>query len=138
MLFSVLIRKGKVPRHNFYPPRSPFWLRGGSSQLTPSSGLVPRPCPAVIAEGGRHPTQLALRLLRPPKGGETRSHRLQPRQTATAIRSQRQEWGRGSLLLQGLALPVCDLGEGSRALQDIAPMCSLGPPVYPLVQGQVS
>ena len=30
-------------------------------------GQVPRPCPVVIAEGARCPTQLALRLLRPPK-----------------------------------------------------------------------
>ena len=35
-VFSVLTRKGKVPRHNFYPPRSQSWLRGGRSQLAPS------------------------------------------------------------------------------------------------------
>ena len=30
-------------------------------------GQVPTPCPAVIPEGARHPTQLSLSLLRPPK-----------------------------------------------------------------------
>ena len=38
MLFSVLTRKGRVPRHSFHPPRSRSWLRGGRSQLAAPSG----------------------------------------------------------------------------------------------------
>ena len=37
--------------------------------------------------------------------GETRSYKLRPRQTATARRSQRQGWGRGSPLLKASAGP---------------------------------
>ena len=37
-LFSFLTRKAKVPKHNFYPLRSPSWLRGGRFQLAASSG----------------------------------------------------------------------------------------------------
>ena len=38
MLLSVLIRKGKVPRHTFHRPRSQSWLRGSRSQLAAPSG----------------------------------------------------------------------------------------------------
>ena len=38
MLFSVLTRQGKVPRHNVYSPRSQSWLTGGRSQLAAPSG----------------------------------------------------------------------------------------------------
>ena len=84
MLFSVLTRKGKVPRLNFHPPRSRPWLTGGgpcAGQLPcPGAfiqhpvwvippaprpgwggswqrpqGQVPRPCPAIINEGARRP-----------------------------------------------------------------------------------
>ena len=70
-LSSVLTRKGKVPRLNFRPPRPKPWLRGGvparagyTAREHPSStdlswrrpqGQVPRPCPAIITEGTRHP-----------------------------------------------------------------------------------
>ena len=53
MLFSVLIRKTKVPRRNFHPLRSRSWLRGGRSQLAAPQGQVPRSCPAVTAEEAR-------------------------------------------------------------------------------------
>ena len=46
MLFSLLIRKGKVLRHNLHPPRSRSWLRGGRAQLAarlgPGSHILPR------------------------------------------------------------------------------------------------
>ena len=102
MLFSVLTRKGKVPRQSIHHPRSQSWLRAGRAQLTAPSGPGPQTLLSVISEGARHPTQLALRLLRPPEWGETRSHRLQLRQMTTAISSQRKERGRGSPLPQGL------------------------------------
>ena len=101
MLFSVLTRKGKVPRHNFHPPRFQPWLREGRSQLTALQGQVPTSCPLVMPEGARHPSQLALSLLRPPTWGDQVSQTM-TRQMATAIKSQRQGWGRGSPLPQGL------------------------------------
>ena len=45
-----------------------------------------------------------------PYRGRTRSHRLSPTKTATAIRLQKQGWGRGSSLPQGLG-PLGVLGE---------------------------
>ena len=66
MLFSVLSRKCKVPRHNFAPLRSRSWLKDLRWWLP--RGQVPRPCPAVPRWGSRvSRTQLAFRLLRPPK-----------------------------------------------------------------------
>ena len=66
MLFSVLSRKCKVPRHNFSPLRSRSWLKDLHWWLP--QGQVPRPCPAVTLWGSRvSRTQLAFRLLRPPK-----------------------------------------------------------------------
>ena len=38
MLFSVLTRQGKAPRHNVYSPRSQSWLTGGRSQLAAPLG----------------------------------------------------------------------------------------------------
>ena len=65
----------------------------------------------------------------PPKAGygECRYPRLQPMQTAAAIRLQRQGWGRASLLPR----PVGGLGEGSGALQDRAPSMFPGAPSSP-------
>ena len=54
MLLSVLIRKGKVPRHTFHRPRSQSWLRGSRSQLAAPSGTeFPRPAPlSSLREAG--------------------------------------------------------------------------------------
>ena len=66
MLFSVLSRKDKVPRRNFSPLRSRFWLKNLRWWLPQEQ--VPRPCPAVTHWGSQvSRTQLAFRLLRPPK-----------------------------------------------------------------------
>ena len=66
MLFSVLSRKGKVPRHNFSPLRSRSWLKDLRWWLP--QGQFPRPRPAVTHWGSQvSRTQLAFRLLRPPK-----------------------------------------------------------------------
>ena len=103
LLFSVLTRKAKVPKHNFYPPRSASWLRGGRFQLAASSGPGSETLPSCHHWRSQVPTQLALRLLRPPKVGETKCHRLQRRQIATAIRSQRQGLGEAHRCLKAWA-----------------------------------
>ena len=55
-----------------------------------------------------------------------RSPRLCPMQPAAAIRSQRQGWGRG--WFTAASGPASGRrGEGSGALQDTPPACSLGP-----------
>ena len=96
-------KKWKGPRHNLPPQRFRSVLRGGRSQLVAPSEPGPQTCPAVITEGVRSPAQLALRLLKPPK--QWRGRRLGPADCypgdCAAIRSQRQGWGRGSLLPQG-------------------------------------
>ena len=80
---------------------SPHWEEADLSwQLL--QGQVSTACPAVIPEGARHPTQLALSLLSCPNG-ETGSHKLWLIQTAAAIRPQRQGQERGSPLPQGWA-----------------------------------
>ena len=65
--YSVLTRKGKVPRHNFHPPRSQSWLRGGKAQLQLLRARFPTLCPPVTPEEAGHPTHLALSVLRLPK-----------------------------------------------------------------------
>ena len=59
-----------------------------------------------------------------------RSHNLRPMQTATAIRSQRWGWERGSLLPQSLGLALARALEPCRTQP---PACSLGPPRSPAV-----
>ena len=56
MLFSVLRRKGKVPRLNFHPVRSRSWLRGSRSQLAAPSAPGPQP-PAQLSSLRKPGTQ---------------------------------------------------------------------------------
>ena len=62
--YSVLTRRDQVPGTTFTLQRPGPEL---SWQLLP--GQVPRLSSAVTAEGARHPTQLALRVVRQPKEG---------------------------------------------------------------------
>ena len=116
MVFSVLTRKGKIPKHNFHPPRSQSWLRGGRSQLAAPSGPGSHTLP--IPEGTRHPTQLVLSLLRSPKRGDQFS---QVRQTALLLGHRDRERGEVHRLLKVWAGPAASLGEGSGALQSTVP-----------------
>ena len=150
MLFSVLTRKGKVSRLYFRLPRSRPWLRkrGVCPGRLPGvfnqhpiciSPLVPRLSwwdRAHLAPLGSGPqtlpschhwacqvprTQLALRLLRPPKvAGWGVYHG--PMQTAPAFRLQRKWWERDS---SSQGWPQWGLHD----LQDTAP--SLCPPAHP-------
>lgn len=62
MLFSVLIRKGPVPRYD-HPPRFGSWLRGDTAQLAAGpSGPSSQTLLSGHHWGARCPTQLALRL----------------------------------------------------------------------------
>ena len=93
-------KNGQGPEAWLSPPRSRSQL-GGRSQLVAPSGPVPRPCPAVIADGARRPgpNWPASSSNRPwGPGSQAASHAEGP-----AIRLQRQGWGGGSLLPQGLS-----------------------------------
>ena len=100
-------KKGQVPKTQLSP--SEVWILTDEADLSwwLPRGQVPRPYPAVIAEGARGPgpNWPSGSLGHPKGGGEgARSHRLHPMQTATAVWSQRQGWRRGSPLFQGLGL----------------------------------
>ena len=100
-------KKGQVPKTQLSP--SEVWILTDEADLSwwLPQGQVPRPYPAVIAEGARGPgpNWPSGSLGHPKGGGEgARSHRLHPMQTATAVWSQRQGWRRGSPLFQGLGL----------------------------------
>lgn len=90
MLFSVLIRKNQVPRHNFHPFEIQILVKQEEADLSwwLPQGQVPRPCPTVISEGanaldppGPSGPQ-ATQELTPPQIG--------PMQTTTAISWHRQ------------------------------------------------
>ena len=99
MLFSVLIRKGKVPRHNFNLPRSQSWLRGGISQLAAPSGPGSHVLPSWHPWGS-----LTSNPAGPQSPQVAQMGRPDPPDCAqadtTARGSQRQGWGRGALLLR--------------------------------------
>ena len=131
MLVPVLTRKGQLAPFKVQILTKSRLISVGSSLRSRSPDL-----PSCHCWRSQEPrTQLVLRFPGPPVG----SHRLDPLQTATGIRSQRQGWGNGLLSPQGL-----DPGsgwpwpEGSAALQDTAPACSLGSPAHLLVQGWMS
>lgn len=137
MVFSVLTRKGEVPRHYCHPLKSRPCLRGGRSQLTAPSGPGPQTAQlSSLREPGSQETQLALKIPRPPgqRGpglADCIPCRLRPMQTAMAIKSQRGEIHRH---LKAWAPPVSSLGHGSRARQDTVPACSLCPSVQLLAE----
>ena len=102
MLLSVLTRKGKVPRHNFHPPRSRLAKR---RQISVGGSLRARsPDPAQLSSlrepGTQDPT--GPQAPQATQTARARSHRLCPTQTTVAMRSQRRAWGRGSPPHQGL------------------------------------
>ena len=55
VIFSVLTRKGKVPRHNFHPPKSQSRLIGGRSQLVAPSGPGSHTLPSCHPCGSQAP-----------------------------------------------------------------------------------
>ena len=128
MLFSVLTRKGQIPRHKLSPSEVRSQLRRGSSKLM-----------AVITGGARH---LGLSWPSASSGcphGRGRIHRLPPRQTDDAVTSQRQDWGEGHCCPKAWAQPSGQPWQGLWSSAGHIPLaCSLGPAAYPLARGQVS
>ena len=139
MLFSVLTRKGKVPRHNFYPPRSQSWLTGGRSQLAPSgpgSHALPscHPWGSQSSNPSGPQSPQAVQMGRP---GLTDCDSWQP----LLVGHRDRDGGAvpcfsspGPWLVEGLS-------ESSGALQTAlvqSPVCSLGPPAHLPVQGWVN
>ena len=90
MVFSVLTRKSKVPRYNFHPPRSRSQPTGDRAQLAAPSGPGSHTLPSCHPWGSQASNPASPPLPQAAQVGETRSHRLRPRQLATALRSQRQ------------------------------------------------
>ena len=115
-------KKGQGPRAQISPSKVPFLAeRRPELSWQLHQGQVPTPCPAVLPKGARHLIQLPLGLLQLPKWGETRVHRLWPRQTATGSGSQRRGGGEvrrssrpGPWLVEGLS-------QSSGAPQDTVP-----------------
>ena len=124
--------EGEIPVRTGYPAQEPSSsTQSGSSCQCPGPAKeadsswwypqrqVPRPCPAVIAEGTRHPG-----LSQPSDSSGYPNGRQVPR-TATHgycrhSRSRRKGKGEGLLLLKARAWTVGSHGEGSGALQDTA------------------
>ena len=107
------------------------WLREGRAQLVAPSGPGPQTLSSCHGQGSQVP-----RTNCPPgssgcPNGRGQVHRLHPMQTATAMRSQRQRWGRGSPLSEGLGPASRWPCEGSRALQDGTPGLFPGPSNLP-------
>ena len=102
MSFSVLTRKGQVPRHKSSEVPVLTRKRCGFFELVAPS----KPNPQTLTgchRWGRQASrnQLALRLLRTPKWGQTPTDPV-PLQTAAAFRSQRRRREIGSPPPQGL------------------------------------
>lgn len=108
-----------------FPLRGPrSGLRGGRSQLVDPSGPGPQTCPAVITEGERSPTQLALRLLKPPKqwrGGRLGPADCYPGDCQLLLGHRDKDGGEVHSCLKAGAQPVGGFHKGSGALRDTAP-----------------
>ena len=121
-------KKGQSPKaQQLSPSEVPVWLREGRSQLAaPSYSL-----PSCHPWGSQAPNQLIVSLLSPSKWGD-QVPQTAARQKATAIRLQRQGWGKwftaasrpGPRLVEGLS-------KGYEALQDIVPSLFPGPSSSP-------
>ena len=124
MLFSLLTRKGKVARHSFHPPRSQSLAKQRQISAGRSSGPVSYS--AVILEGSRHPTQLALSLARLPKWRDQVSD-CDPERRSLLAGSRDSMGKRVTTASRPEPRLVEGLTEGSGALQDIVPSLFPGP-----------
>ena len=107
-------QKGQSCKAQLSPSKVPVLAK--RRQISAGSSLGPGSHPAVIPEGSRHPTQLALSLARLPKWGDQFS---QVRQTALLLGHRDRERGEVHCSLRPGPWLVGGLGEGSGALQDI-------------------
>ena len=128
MLFSVLIRKNQVPRHNFHPLRSRSWL-SKRRQISAGGSLRARsPDPAQLSSV-REPSALDPPGPQAPQATQmagANAHRLAPcRPPLPLVGTGR---GRGEVHYgpQAWARPVGDPGQGSGIQR---PVCSLGPQI---------
>ena len=98
-------QKEQSPKVQLSPSKVPALAK--RRQISVGSSFRARfPHPAQLSslrEPGSQPNCPSVSSSCP--NGETRSQKLQPRQTATARRSQRQGWGRGSPLLKASGGP---------------------------------
>ena len=138
MLFSVLTRKGKVPRLNFYPVRSRSWLRGSRSQLAAPSGPGPQPLTSCHCRGNQEPrAQQDLRLFRPPKYGV--GERQVP-QTVTQADCHCRYVTEAGMMERFTAASRPGPGQqvvlvsALEACRTQPPACSMGPPAHPPIQ----
>ena len=123
-------KKGQVLKHNL-PSRVQWgWVR---AQLAAPSGPGPETLLTVSAEGAGHPTQLALRLLRPCGGGRGTG----PADDIPGRWYCQEVAEAGKVLLppQGLGPASRGHSEGSGGQQDTTSHMSPGPPEHPLVGG---
>ena len=138
MLFSVLTRKDKVPRHSSHPPRYPSLAKrrqiSVGNSLTSGSSDSPS-CHCWMSQG--YPTQLALRLLRHPKG---RSDPTDCNAGGLSLLSGPRDKDGGRLTTFSRPGPrlVGGLGESTEALQNTPQACSLGTLAQLLAQGWMS
>ena len=96
-------KKGQSPKAQLLPSKVPVLAK--RRQISVGSYFRARfPHPSQLPSLREPGIQLDWPSVSPGHpNGETRSLRLQLTQMATAIRLQRQRWGRGSLLPQGLS-----------------------------------
>ena len=101
----VTLLKSIRPAPSLGPPTS---TREADISCWHPQGQAPRPCPAFLTEGARHPgpSRPSGSSGCPNRGRRrgVRSHRLFPKVTATAIK--RRRWRRGAPLPQGLGQRV--------------------------------
>ena len=114
------------------------WLREGRAQLAAPSGPGPQTLSSCHGQRSQVPRTNCPSGSSGCPNGRGQVHRLHPMQTVTAMRSQRQRWGRGSPLSEDLGPASGWPCEGSRALQDGTPGLFPGPSNLPLLWGWVS
>ena len=96
------------------------WEEGDLSWQLPQ-GQVPRSCPAVITEGARYPTQLALRSSGHPNGGGQDPQSMTQADCRCSEVAETEMAREVHHCLKTWTQPVDNLDEGCGALQDTAP-----------------
>ena len=95
------------------------------------SGTGPQTLPSRPRGRSQVPrTQLALRLLRPPKRWGAGPPDCVPCRLSLPLGHRGRAGGEGHRCLRAWARPVGGPGQGSGALQDTPPACSLGPSAH--------
>ena len=131
MLFSVLTRKGKAPRHNSHTPKFQSWLRGGRAELAAPSGPGCHILPSCHLWGSQASNPNVPQSLQAAQMGRPGLTNCDPKRWPLLGGHRDRDRGEVHHLSRPGPRLVEGLSQGSGAPQDVVSSLFPGPPGSP-------